>query len=873
MATLTVGPQGTYATLAAAIAAAAPGDTITLQYGFNGGTVDLGVDNLTFDGLAATQAVFNIKPGVSNVNFLGTGRFDVIDSATSTNTTINGNSGPNSFSISNGADVVNGGGDRDRLLLDYSTATTNVIGTPTQFTASADRSVVFSGIESLVVRTGSGNDNLTFADAPSGEFNASGADTGAGNDVVVAGDGKFFLNLGEGNNQATVGNAQSDIMAGSGDDIIIATNGTTSINAGHGNNRITVGNATSVIQTGNGADIIIVGDGRAAIASGDGDDVITAGSGDSKIDGGNGNDTINAGGGRDELIGFEGNDSLDGGEGRDQVDGGNGDDILSGGNGDDILNGGDGDDILSGGKDDDILNGGNGADILNGGEGIDTAAFNQSVVAFLLAPAASTGEAAGDTFIGIENLTGSQAGDILGGNEDANTIDGLGGNNYIYGAGGDDILGGGENDDLLEGQGGNDTLSGRAGIDILNGGDGDDTASYASGLGVIAYLSAPQLNAGDAAGDSYISIENLTGSIFTDYLGGTDAGNVISGNGGNDFIYGAGGDDFLNGGLGGDALDGQAGYDYASYADAASGVVAFLGGAAFNTGEAAGDSYTSIEGVIGSAYADFLAGDEGNNTILGGSGNDLLFGGGGEDYLVGGDGDDQLQGGRGADLLDGGNGLDLVSYSEAAAGVVAFMLAPQGNAGEAQNDGYANIEGLVGSAFGDILGGTEGANTIRGGGGNDYIFAAGGDDIIEGGDGGDQLSGQAGADALTGGAGADQFVFRAASDSSNAAFDTITDFQSGSDLIDLRGSGLGTVAISQSGGFFFVDADTSGGAHFHLRVAGTVVAGDILTGALPGDGIASAAPADDIGFLAYAAFNNGALITLLPGHLSPDFIV
>ncbi|BCW90364.1 hypothetical protein sos41_35320 [Alphaproteobacteria bacterium SO-S41] len=657
-----------------------------------------------------------------------------------------------------------------------------------------------------------------------------------------------------------------------------------------------------------------------------------------------------------DIVGLKGSITIIGGQGTDTINGSDQGELISGLNGDDVLNGNGGGDTLSGGA---------GADVLNGGGGEDWAAYNQSVVVFMLAPGANTAEAIGDTFISIENLAGSNDGDILGGNDGANTINGNGGNDYLYGAGGDDILNGGALIDRLEGQGGNDTLSGDSGADFLDGGDGDDTASYASaGGGVIAYLLAPQLNAGDAAGDTYVSIENLTGSVFTDYLAGTDGQNILKGNAGDDSLYGASGDDFLNGGLGADKLDGQAGYDYAAYSDAAAGVAVFLGGAAFNTGEAAGDSYTSIEGLIGSAYADLLAGDEGNNTILAGNGNDLLFGGGGEDYLVGGDGDDQLQGGRGADLMDGGNGVDLVSYSEAASGVVAFMLAPQSNTGEAQSDNYSNIEGLVGSVFGDILGGTEGANTISGGGGNDYIFAAGGDDILEGGAGADQIEGQggfdlasyrlaasavivsldgglaatgdaagdtfvgiegllgsgfgdtlrgdgginllqgfggddtlvglagddaltgdagsdtldggAGADQLDGGAGADRFVFRVASDSTTAAFDTIKDFASGSDLIDLRGSGLGTVAITQSGGFFFVDADTSGGAHFHLRVAGTVVAGDILIGALPGDGIASAAPAapaDDAGFLAYTAPDHGAPIILFPAGLSPDVIV
>jgi len=115
---------------------------------------------------------------------------------------------------------------------------------------------------------------------------------------------------------------------------------------------------------------------------------------------------------------------------------------------------------------------------------------------------------------------------------------------------------------------------------------------------------------------------------------GTGDSETLSGTLGGDQITALGGDDILLGGAGADVLDGGAGWDSASYVTSAIGVTVNLAAASENTGEAFGDTYISIEALIGSDFGDILVGDEGANGLHGGAGNDLLTGGAGSDTFV-----------------------------------------------------------------------------------------------------------------------------------------------------------------------------------------------------------------------------------------------
>ncbi len=320
-------------------------------------------------------------------------------------------------------------------------------------------------------------------------------------------------------------------------------------------------------------------------------------------------------------------------------------------------------------------------------------------------------------------------------------------------------------DDTIEGLGGDDILEGLAGADTLDGGEGTDTASYANATsGVVANLADASGNTGDAAGDVYVSIENLTGSGFADQLTGDGAANVmdgaagadtLQGGAGDDSLFGGAEDDLLIGGAGADALDGGDGVDSTTYANATAGVTVNLADAGQNTGDAAGDTYVSIENVTGSAFADNLIGDGADNLLDGAVGADTLSGGDGDDTLLGGAGNDLLEGGHGADVMDGGDDIDRVTYATAAAAVVVDLSGATANAGEATGDVITNVENLTGSDFGDTLTGSDDANEIDGGAGDDIINGGAGNDTIDGGEGADTVDAGAGDDFVIAGPGAD----------------------------------------------------------------------------------------------------------------------
>ncbi|WP_238365316.1 hypothetical protein [Mesobacterium pallidum] len=482
-----------------------------------------------------------------------------------------------------------------------------------------------------------------------------------------------------------------------------------------------------------------------------------------------------------------------GGPVEDRIEGTDLYDQLLGFRDNDTIEGRGGNDTLYGGPGHDSLIGGAGADVLNGGFGDDTASYVETLrlplgglVVSLEDPSQNTGSAAGDTYLGVENLETGAGADTLIGDDAGNGLVSGADDDVLYGRGGDDELRGGDGNDALFGEdgadtlygaGGNDTLTGGAGADELRGGGGIDLVSYAdAGAGVVAALANTGINAGDAAGDSYYAVEQLEGSAHADDLRGSGASDTIRGgagadslrgNGGTDFLYGGdghdslrggaerdylygenghdllqgeAGDDWLTGGGGADTLDGGDGTDVASYLTAEAGVTVVMGNMALNTGQAANDVFLSIEGLIGSGFADDLRGDEFANTIAAGVGDDDVLGNNGDDTLFGEGGADTLDGASGADWIEGGFGADL------------------------------------------LIGGW-GADTLKGDNGND---------VIEGDGGADEITGGLGDDTLTGGTQADVFVFDGTQDEGT---DTITDFDITADVLRFEGVAMSDLTV------------------------------------------------------------------------------
>ena len=112
----------------------------------------------------------------------------------------------------------------------------------------------------------------------------------------------------------------------------------------------------------------------------------------------------------------------------------------------------------------------------------------------------------------------------------------------------------------------------------------------------------------------------------------------------------------------------------------------------------------------------------------------------------------------------------------------------EGNAGQIICGG-ARDDTLNGTGVVDVIYGGSGNDTIEGNGGDDTIHGGSGSDTINGNDGNDTIIGGYGGDQLTGSNGDDIFVYLSATDSNSTQFDTIFDFTSGTDKINLAAFG------------------------------------------------------------------------------------
>jgi Ca2+-binding RTX toxin-like protein len=316
-------------------------------------------------------------------------------------------------------------------------------------------------------------------------------------------------------------------------------------------------------------------------------------------------------------------------------------------------------------------------------------------------------------------------------------IDGMGGNDTIYGSMFYDSLWGGTGDDTIHGGFGDDDVTGGEGKDTLYGDGGDDE--------IFGGTENDHLYGGD--GEDFLNGQDgwdtLDGGKDKDRLVGAQGSDILAGGDGDDELSGGDDPDLLMGGAGSDVLYGDDGNDTASYDDAPSSVWVDLAADLAKVGFDK-DDLISIEYLVGSKFGDTLYGDSEFNRIQGSDGGDQIFGGDGGGLLEGGEGLDQIKGGAGQDIM-------------------------YGDAGNDELEGYDEDDQLWGMADNDGLYGGDGGDTLRGGSGHD---------TLHGGRGADTMYGESGGDTF-------MFVNGDALFDGIKTIDWVEDFQVGSDLIDI----------------------------------------------------------------------------------------
>lgn len=122
--------------------------------------------------------------------------------------------------------------------------------------------------------------------------------------------------------------------------------------------------------------------------------------------------------------------------------------------------------------------------------------------------------------------------------------------------------------------------------------------------------------------------------------------------------------------------------------------------------------------------------------------------------------DNVLVGNDAGNLLDGGRGTDTVDYGNSDAAVSVSLATGKGLGGTAEGDRLRSVENLTGSAFSDQLTGNAAANVLSGLGGDDVLTGLGGKDV---------------------------FYF-----SDFAGKDTVTDYTTGEDRLQIEETGIGS---------------------------------------------------------------------------------
>jgi Ca2+-binding RTX toxin-like protein len=315
---------------------------------------------------------------------------------------------------------------------------------------------------------------------------------------------------------------------------------------------------------------------------------------------------------------------------------------------------------------------------------------------------------------GDDILIAGDGDDTVWGDAGNDRIDGGYGNDNLRGGAGDDIITDLGGDDNIQGGDGNDVIQAGNGVNLVIGGDGSDwiitgeDASEAIGGQGNDFILGSKANEQDMGneGDDWIEKGTSDGApgdnfdpLGNDPIRGND---VFIGDGENDKFNAEGGDDIMVGKSGlGDRYIGGSGYDWASFKDDPHGVYIDISDRFFDSPLVPGGvqplaRFDIVEGISGSANADYLNGDDETTLVNAGAQGSTLT----QINLING-----LQ-----ELLD-----TAFAFEIAAAGGTAAEVAP----------------GVLADALGHITSFDTG-NIVLGGGGSDILQGRGGGDIIDG---------------------------------------------------------------------------------------------------------------------------------------------
>lgn len=284
--------------------------------------------------------------------------------------------------------------------------------------------------------------------------------------------------------------------------------------------------------------------------------------------------------------------------------------------------------------------------------------------------------------------------------------------------------------------------------------------------------------------------------------------------------------------------------------------------------------------LTGTAYADGIYGNDGNDILIGNGGIDEISGGGSDDVIqIGGfNSGSSVFGDSGVDTLrvvsDGSaSTLTLAGFSgfeaiELAGGSlrmgIAQFLGGLPATGQVSGSGSITIDMalgyqtflprllnvLPGSNIQMIINGTSGTDIIKANlGATNHILAGDGLDVVQGGSladrllgggGVDKLSGNGGADRLNGGAGADVFKFRSPGDSGIGAAnrDFVEDFEVGIDKLNFRRIDTDLTLADDQGFNFIGTAAFSASGAAEIRYGAGSGFGIVVSADVNGDGVA-----------------------------------